>query len=109
MARVKGAAMISEAYRYKFGSIMYLPNAEGTLHVALIAAEGLFGEARVRMDAGYAVDEVLRVFVVDASTEVGQAVTGMFTSLLLREFGPEAFHVRRVEGRPGCTCQEEGR
>ena len=101
--------MATEVYRYRFRPDVDLESAEETLLLAILAAEGLFGEARVRMDAGYVVDPGLRALVVDASTLVGQAVNGIFTSLALREFGRDAFHVRRIAGNPGGACGEGGR
>lgn len=97
--------MITEGYRYKFGMGVSLCDAEDTLLLALLAAEGIYGECRVRMDAAYAVDEALGAIVVDAATEVGQDVCGMFTAFLTRQFGPRAFRVRRIEGSPGRTCR----
>lgn len=84
-------------YRFEFEQAVPVTEAEQTLHLALFAAEGLFGEARVRMDAKYTIDEANRCLVADATTEVGSAVARMFTALLLREFGEEAFRVRRME------------
>ena len=97
--------MTSSAYRYKFRDEANLLEAESTLHVAILAAEGLFGEARVRMDAGYVIDPSIRTLVVDASTAVGQVVCGIFTALVLREFGQDAFNVRRVEGGADGACR----
>jgi len=95
--------MPTEAYRYRFKEHVDPLGAEVTLHLAIIAAEGLYGEAQVRMDAGYVVDESVRSIVVDASTAVGQDVCAMFTHVLLRQYGSDAFHVRRVEGLPQRT------
>ena len=88
--------MIDEGYRYKFGKGVDLRDAEDTLLLALLAAEGIYGECRVRMDAAYAVDQALGVIVVEGATEVGQDVCGVFTALLIREFGPRAFRVDRI-------------
>ena len=88
--------MIDEGYKYKFGKGVDLRDAEDTLLLALLAAEGIYGECRVRMDAAYAVDEALGVIVVDGATEVGQDVCGIFTAFLTREFGPRAFRVDRI-------------
>jgi len=93
--------MITEAYRYRFRENVDLAEAEDTLLLAVLAVEGLFGEAQVRLDLGFAADEAIGVIVVDASTEVGQAVNSIFTAYLLREFGRLSFHVRRVEGVDG--------
>lgn len=91
--------MRSAVYRFRFKRRVALAEAEATLHLAIIAAESLFGTARVRMDGAYLMDERLRVCVVDASSEIGQAICRIFTGFVLREFGEAAFEVRRV-GEP---------
>jgi hypothetical protein len=88
--------MIQDAYRFKFAECVDLRDARDTLLLAALATEGLYGEARVRMDAAYAVDAPLQVIVVDEATQVDQDVSGVFTSLLTKEFGPDAFSVRRL-------------
>ena len=88
--------MITEGYRYQFAKGVGLRDAEDTLLLALLAAEGIYGPSRVRMDAAYAIDAPLRVIVVDGATQVGQDVSGVFTSFLTKEFGPDAFGVRRL-------------
>jgi hypothetical protein len=90
--------MHAEAHRYRFKEHIDPLGVEVALHLAIMAAEGLYGEAQVRMDAGYAIDESIRAIVVDASTPVGQDVCAMFTHFLLRQYGWDAFTVRRVEG-----------
>jgi hypothetical protein len=87
-----------DAYRYRFKEGLDLRDAEDTLLLAVLAAEGLFGQARVRLEAAYATDKSIHAIVVDAGGEVGRAVNGIFTSLITREFGPDSFDVRRVEG-----------
>ena len=89
--------MARDIYRYQFRRDIALREAEDTLLLAILAAEGLFGEAQVRMDAGYDVDPSIHTIIVDASTEVGQAVSAIFTAFVLREFGRLAVHVRRVD------------
>lgn len=88
--------MRSAVYRFRFKGRVPLEEAEATLHLAIIAAESLFGTARVRMDGAYLMDERLRVCVVDASSEIGQAICRIFTGFLLREFGEHTFEVRRT-------------
>jgi len=88
--------MITEGYRYKFAEGVGLRDAEDTLLLSLLAAEGIYGVARVRMDAAYAVDAPLRAIVVDCATQVGQDVCGIYTSFITKEFGPGAFCVRRL-------------
>jgi hypothetical protein len=93
--------MFEQAYRYRFADRVGLRDAGDTLLLSVLAVEGLFGAARVRMDFAFATDEAIRVIVVDASTDVGQAVSGIFTAFLSREFGPDAFCVKRGEGVAG--------
>ena len=87
--------MVSNTYRYTFRRNGDLSEAEATLHLALVAAEGLFGEPRVRMDGRYGQDRQARTLTVDASTPVGIAINAVFTAFVLREFGEDGFTVRR--------------
>jgi hypothetical protein len=86
--------MTGPAYRFDFDGEIPIAEAELTLHLAVFAVEGLFGQARVRLDAGYHLDEPRRAIIVDGGTEVGRALVRVFASLLLREFGEQAFTVR---------------
>ena len=88
--------MKTDVYRFTINSAVRISDAEQTLHLAILAAEGLFGKAQVRMDMTYHVDEPRQVLVIDGSTTVGCAVIRMFTSLLLHEIGGDGFSVRRV-------------
>ena len=89
--------MVVQGYRYKFLRSAALEEAEKTLVLALLAAEGLFGRSRVRMDASWNCDESINVIVIDAGTLVGLTVSLIFTAFITAEFGPEAFDIRRVE------------
>lgn len=84
-------------YEFKFALESQLVEAEMTLHLAIFAAEGLFGQARVRLDAAYRLDEKRTLLVVDSSTEVGAIVARIFTGLLLRERGEDGFEVRVLQ------------
>ena len=66
-------------------------DAEQTLHLAMLAVEGLFGRARVRLDARYEIDIASGAITLDASNEVGAAVARVFTCLLIRERGETSF------------------
>lgn len=91
--------MQSNVYRYVFGESVPMEEAEATLHLAILAAESLFGESTVRMDAAYSIDEGRRICVVDASNEVGRCICQIFTGYLTREFGRGAFQVRLAPAR----------
>jgi hypothetical protein len=88
------------AFRFVFKEDVSVLDAELSLHLAIFAIEGLFGAARVRLDASYAIDESRRVIVVDASNEVGESLVRVFTNLLLREFGDDSLQVERVDAHP---------
>ena len=88
------------AFRFVFKEEVSVLDAELSLHLAIFAIEGLFGAARVRLDASYAIDEPRRVIIVDASNEVGEALVRVFTNLLLREFGDDSLQVERVDAHP---------
>jgi hypothetical protein len=90
--------MIVSMYRFEFDREVSLIEAEETVQLARMAAEGLFSNARVRMDFNYHVHEPHRTIFIDGTTEVGDAIVKIFTSLALREFGEDAFRVHRIEG-----------
>ena len=90
--------MFDQAYRYRFADGNHLQEAQKTLRLATLAAEGIFGEAQVQMDAACVIDESINVIVIDASTPVGKVVNRVFAIFILREFGLRAFQVVRVEG-----------
>ncbi len=68
--------------------------ASRTLQLAAMAAEGLFGAARVRMEFRYETDLPERTFRVDGGSPVGEAVLRMFVGFLTREFGAAEFSVK---------------
>lgn len=93
-AAMKGNEMTT-AYRYQFREGIDPRDVEDTLLLAFLAAEGVFGEARVRMDGAYSIDRDARTATVDASTAVGQIVNAVFTAFAIKEFGRDGFTVRR--------------
>lgn len=88
--------MQKEIYRYVFKHDVSMREAESILHLAIVAAESLFGEPRVRMDASYAIDARTRVCVVNGAGTVGRSICRVFTGYLTCQFGPDAFSIRRV-------------
>ena len=84
------------AVRFQFYHKISLNDAEMSLHLAMFAVEGLFGRARVRLDAEYELNEQDHVIDVDGSTEVGAMIARVFTGLLLREFGEDSFQIQRM-------------
>ena len=89
---------MKDVYRYSFAKEVPLQDVEESLLLAVLAAECLHGESRVRLDAGYYLDKEGRACVVDASTPVGQDISKIFTGFCIREFGEDSFKVERVAG-----------
>lgn len=94
--------MFTNVYRFEIDHSVPLMEAEASLQLAIFAAEGLFGAARVRMDMAYHLDEPRWAIVADGTTAVGSAVIRMFTALLIREFGESSFQVQRVTPADSC-------
>ena len=92
--------MNRELYRYNFDSEVPIRDVEESLLLAVLATECLHGRSLVRLDASFCLDSKKRSCVVDAATEVGCAIARIFTGFLSREFGEEAFKVKRVGADP---------
>lgn len=88
--------MTAQWYRFIIGNEADFKEAEATLHLAILAAEGLYGESRVRMDVSYRADERCAAILINGGTATGDALVRIFTSLLSREYGPDSFSVRRA-------------
>jgi len=83
-------------YRYSFQADVPKAEVQASLLLAVIAAEGLHGEAQTRLDAGHAVSGKFGACVIDASTPVGRDLAKVFTAFLRREFGEDSFRVERI-------------
>jgi len=98
--------MGARIYRYQFDKGVPMLEVEQSLHLAILAVECLHGEARVRLDVGYSISEEKRALVVDAGTQVGQDICRIFTGFAIKEFGEDAFKVRRLERTPKSQAAE---
>jgi hypothetical protein len=72
----------------------------GTFELAVFAAEALHGSDRVALDAVYKVDADAHTIEVDRSTGVGCTLAIVFLNYVRREFGDDAFRMRRVHSAP---------
>jgi len=97
--------MTREVRRYSFQASVPADGIEGTLLLAVLAAEGLHGQSRVRMDASYAFDAEKHACVIDSGTEVGRDISRMFVGFALREFGDTAFSVSRADHAPNAGAE----
>ena len=92
--------MDKNIYRYRFKEGISMQDVEESLLLAILAAECLHGESRVRLDASYSLSEEKRACAIDATTDVGRDVCRIFTGFAIREFGEDAFKVERVQEAP---------
>jgi hypothetical protein len=92
--------MSRPVYRYTFDPKASLAEARDSLFLSVFAAEGIHGRAQVRLDAAFCLDEKKRACVVDAATPVGATIAQIFTELLIRELGADAFTVERITEPP---------
>jgi hypothetical protein len=89
------ARMSRDVYRYTFDAKTSLTEVRDSLFLAVFSAEGVHGRTQVRLDAAFCLDEKKRACVIDAATPVGKTIAQIFTGLLTRQFGEEAFTVKR--------------
>jgi hypothetical protein len=82
-------------YRFQFSPDVDLAEAEDTLRLSLLAAEGLFGEARVRTEATFSVHPLQAELRVSGCDAIVTSVAQICTSLLTHELGRESFAVCR--------------
>ncbi|AMV35217.1 hypothetical protein VN12_24040 [Pirellula sp. SH-Sr6A] len=88
--------MFAGVFRFTFDESVPIEEAEMTLHLAIFAAEGLFGKPRVAMEFHYDIQPFDNFIDVHGETEVGVAVAQVFGGLLLREFGESAFRITNL-------------
>lgn len=85
--------MDGKHYVFTFNDSVSMAGVEETLLMAAVAAEGIHGRARVRLDAKFATNAEDRTCTVSADNEAGQSVAKIFTELLGLEIGEGAFEV----------------
>lgn len=96
-------------YQITFRSHLKLDDIADSLTLAVCAAEGLHGRAKVRLDGAWWLDRQRRLCRIDAKTQVGRDIARLFIGFLIEEHGEGAFRVRRpsssrevdVEARTG--------
>ncbi|HMO16383.1 MAG TPA: hypothetical protein PKA83_19855 [Pirellulaceae bacterium] len=85
--------MFAGVFRFSLDRRVSLEDAEMTLHLAMLAAEGLYGSPRVVMEFRYELHPLENAIDVDGETEVGTSVARIFAGLLLRQFGESGFRI----------------
>ncbi len=85
-----------EVRRYTFKTTIPAGDVEETLLLAVLAAEGLHGQSRVRLEAAYDFDHERHACVIDCGSDVGRDICRVFTGYAIRELGEDAFRVSRA-------------
>ena len=85
-----------DIYKYEFSFKVPIDEVERSLALSVLTTESLHGRTRVRLDASFYLDKEKHSCVVDAGTEVGRHIASIFTGYLTREFGENAFRVKRI-------------
>ncbi len=85
--------MTESLHRYTFADWVDLDDVEDTLLLAKLAAEGIHGQAEVKLQAAYSLDKRRRTCDVDGSSAVGTTIARVLTGLLTRGLGENGFAV----------------
>ncbi len=85
-----------DVYRYSFPKGTDMEQVTETLLLSSLAAEGLYGRSRLKLDTTVRCDAKARRADVSAGDEAGQAVARIFGALLGMVMGERSFTVRHV-------------
>lgn len=95
--------MDGKHYVFTFSDTVPMAGVDETLLMAVVAAEGIHGRARVRLDVKFATNAEGRTCTVSADSEAGQSVAKIFAELLVLEIGDGAFEVSDGEAAQRCA------
>ena len=90
---------------FEFAANIDAESLESHVALAIVAAECVLGQAKVRINAAYSVvptgpteDHRGPRVAIDVSSDVGEFVAQVFAGLAIRQFGEDGFAVDRVAG-----------
>lgn len=86
---------MNQICRFQFCQHVGRDVVEAQLAQSVTVAECLFGRARVRLNVGYLFSHDGQSLVLDTSFEIGEYVAELFTGLIIRRVGEDAFSVER--------------
>jgi hypothetical protein len=92
---------MTDVYKFQFKADILTREIEDALFWAVFNAESVFGKAKVRLDGSFDLDRHKKTCVIEGSTDVGQHIAKIFTSLAAKKFGEEAFSVERMPQKEG--------
>ena len=89
---------MKEVCKFVFNGSASKALIEEQITLEVITAECLFGPAKVRLHAGYMAADGKAV--IDVSGEVGEHIAQVFTGLMIKHLGEDAFTVTRTAVAP---------
>ncbi|NQT35249.1 hypothetical protein HQ587_08670 [bacterium] len=84
-------------YHYQIMDGIPMNAVKDSLLLSVMAAESLYGRPRINLEARFRLERVSRVYIIEAGSKIGETIARVFTGLLIREFGEQAFKVERKE------------
>jgi hypothetical protein len=100
---------MTNTYIYSFRHHVPMDEVEGSLLLAALATESLFGRALMRMEARFRLNTKQRFCSIDGSTDIGRALACIFTGFLSREFGDRGFRLNRLDASRPAYRKEDAR
>ena len=89
--------MNNTIYCYRIKEGIPMDAVKDSLLLSVMAAESLYGRPRINLEARFRFEGSTRCCIIKAETSVGETIARVFTDLLIREFGEQAFKVERSE------------
>jgi len=83
-------------YRFIFSETVPAKRVEENLFWAVFNTESIYGKSKVRLDGSFLFDRKQKICLIDKTTQIGQHIAQLFTSLIAREFGEQSFRVVRI-------------
>jgi len=88
------AIEMTDVCKFKFNEKVSKKTIEKEITRAIETAEYTFGQAKVRLHAGYLATN--SKVVIDASSDVGEYIAQIFIGLMTRKLGEDKFTVERI-------------
>jgi hypothetical protein len=86
----------TQSVRVIFDPGIDMEEVAGTLELARLGAESLYGAETVELEAAWRLDRPNRCVDIDTFTRVGRTLALIFLGYVRREFGPGAVATHRV-------------
>ena len=87
--------MTHHAYEFRFDPALSMDDLRGTLRLSVLAAEAIYGETVIAIDAPHHLDGKNRLCRIDGTTAAGRDLVRLFAAFARREFGPDAIRLER--------------